>query len=140
MTHSRETSLTSTQVFRFASVPFHATKEPRKIAWTHVYRRMHKKGIVGADLAASAASATRPPPSATAPLSSEDGEEGEGGQEGQACTRGWLIWPQGVEAADEGLQSVRAINVDIHPERRCYQHRRYIARPLQLSEGIARAR
>jgi large subunit ribosomal protein L24e len=67
-----------TQVFRFASSKnaslFLQRKNPRKIAWTQVYRRMHKKGIteevakkrsrrtvkhqrgiVGADLAAIAA-------------------------------------------------------------------------------------
>jgi large subunit ribosomal protein L24e len=66
------------QVFRFASSKnaslFHQRKNPRKIAWTQVFRRMHKKGIteevakkrsrrtvkhqrgiVGADLAAIAA-------------------------------------------------------------------------------------
>jgi large subunit ribosomal protein L24e len=66
------------QVFRFASSKntslFLQRKNPRKIAWTQVYRRMHKKGIteevakkrsrrtvkhqrgiVGADLAAIAA-------------------------------------------------------------------------------------
>jgi hypothetical protein len=68
----------SPQVFRFASSKnsslFLQRKNPRKIAWTQVYRRMHKKGIteevakkrsrrtvkhqrgiVGADLAAIAA-------------------------------------------------------------------------------------
>lgn len=70
--------LTNPQVFRFASSKnaslFLQRKNPRKIAWTQVYRRMHKKGIteevakkrsrrtvkhqrgiVGADLAAIAA-------------------------------------------------------------------------------------
>ncbi|EIN04667.1 hypothetical protein PUNSTDRAFT_55391 [Punctularia strigosozonata HHB-11173 SS5] len=66
------------KIFRFATSKneslFHQRKNPRKIAWTQVYRRMHKKGlteetvkkrsrktvkhqrgIVGADLAAIAA-------------------------------------------------------------------------------------
>lgn len=70
--------LTLLQIFRFASSKnaslFLQRKNPRKIAWTQVYRRMHKKGIteevakkrsrktvkhqrgiVGADLAAIAA-------------------------------------------------------------------------------------
>lgn len=70
--------LTAAQVFRFAGSKnaslFLQRKNPRKIAWTQVYRRMHKKGIteevakkrsrknvkhqrgiVGADLAAIAA-------------------------------------------------------------------------------------
>lgn len=68
----------SIQIFRFANSKneslFLQRKNPRKIAWTQVYRRMHKKGIteevakkrsrrtvkhqrgiVGADLAAIAA-------------------------------------------------------------------------------------
>ncbi|KAG6331306.1 hypothetical protein ID866_7785 [Astraeus odoratus] len=66
------------KIFRFANSKneslFHQRKNPRKISWTQVYRRMHKKGIteevakkrsrrvvkhqrgiVGADLAAIAA-------------------------------------------------------------------------------------
>ncbi|KAK7438065.1 60S ribosomal protein L24 [Stygiomarasmius scandens] len=66
------------KIFRFSTSKtaslFHQRKNPRKIAWTQVYRRMHKKGIteevakkrsrktvkhqrgiVGADLAAIAA-------------------------------------------------------------------------------------
>lgn len=76
--HHPSVHLYHSQVFRFASSKnaslFLQRKNPRKIAWTQVYRRMHKKGIteevakkrsrrtvkhqrgiVGADLAAIAA-------------------------------------------------------------------------------------
>ncbi|OAX36398.1 hypothetical protein K503DRAFT_772565, partial [Rhizopogon vinicolor AM-OR11-026] len=118
------------KVFRFASSKnsslFLQRKNPRKIAWTQVYRRMHKgiteevakkwsrrtvkhqRDIVGADLATIAASLRRNQTAARnrdcQPLQRSGLGRKRRSRKRPSCTRTCFDCTESVEAVDEGWQ------------------------------------